>query len=213
MKNIQFVTAVHGNETMPTLALASEGIEQIVGNPAAVAKGVRFIEKDLNASFGAGGNTIEEKRATELDSILDKKRLVIDMHTFSCVSEPFAIVVDLDMIPLASSLGVKHVVYMKHNIKGGHSLINYRQGVSIEVGGHKDSESFEMTKKVLKKLMKDGIKPDKVKLYEVFGRIEEKGEYTNFEEKNGFIPVLYGERAYDSAGFYGLKAREITGTI
>lgn len=213
MKNIQFVTAVHGNETMPTLALASEGIEQIVGNPQAVAKGVRFIEKDLNASFGAGGDTSEEKRATELDSILDKKRLVIDMHTFSCVSEPFAIVVDLDMIPLASSLGVKHVVYMKHNIKGGHSLINYRQGVSIEVGGHKDSESFEMTKKVLKKLMKDGIKPDKVKIYEVFGRIEEKGEYTNFEEKNGFIPVLYGERAYDSAGFYGLKAREITGTI
>lgn len=213
MQKIQFVTGVHGNETMPTLALASEGIDQIVGNPAAIAKGVRFIEKDLNASFGAGGDTSEEKRARELDSLLDKKRLVIDIHTFSCISEPFAIVVDLDMMPLASSLGVKHVVYMKHNIKGGHSLINYHRGVSVEVGGHNDPKSFEITKKVVKKLMKDGIKPDTVKLYEVFGRIEEKGEYINFEEKNGFIPVLYGEMAYDSTGFYGLKAREITGTI
>ncbi len=213
MQKIQFVTAVHGNEIMPTLALASEGIEQIVGNPAAVAKGVRFIEKDLNASFGAGGNTIEEKRARELDSLIDKKRLVIDIHTFSCVSEPFAIVVDLDMMPLASSLGVKHVVYMKHNIKGGHSLINHHPGVSVEVGSHNDPKSFEITKNVVKKVIKDGIKPDKVKIYEVFGRIEEKGEYINFEEKNGFVPVLYGERAYDSAGFYGLKAREITGTI
>jgi len=213
MQKIQFVTAVHGNEIMPTLALASEGIDQIVGNPQAVAKGVRFIEKDLNASFGTSGDTCEEKRARELGKTLDNTKLVVDFHTFSCVSEPFAIVVDLDMMPLASSLGVKHVVYMKHNIKGGHSLINYHQGVSVEVGGHNDPKSFEMTERVVEKLKRDGIKPDKVKVYEVFGRIEEKGEYINFEEKNGFIPVLYGELAYDSAGFYGLKAREITGTI
>jgi hypothetical protein len=198
---------------MPTLALASIGEKQAVGNPLAVARGVRFIEKDLNASFETGGDAYEEKRAKELVKILDPQKLVVDFHTFSCASEPFAIVVDQALIPLASSLGVKHVVYMKHNIKGGHALINHVNGVSVEVGGHKDAESFETTLGIVKRLNKYGIKPAKVKIYEVYGRIEDKGEYMNFQEKNGIIPVLYGERAYDGAGFYGLKAREITGTI
>lgn len=213
MNNIKFVTAVHGNEIMPTLALASIGEPQIVANPRAIARGVRFTEKDMNASFGTGGHLYEEKRARELDDTLDEDILVLDFHSFSIASDPFAIVVDLAMIPLASSLGVKHIVYMKHNIKGGHALIDHHKGVSVEVGEHSDPKSFDMTLQIVKKLKKDGIKPAKVKVYEVYGRIEEKVDYINFKEKNGVIPVLYGERAYDGLGFYGLAAREITGTI
>lgn len=213
MTNVQFVTAVHGNEIMPTLALASIGEPQIVANPRALARGVRLTESDLNASFGKSGDTYEEKRARELDLIIDSEMVVVDFHSFSVESEPFAIVVDLAMLPLASSLGVKHVVYMKHNIKGGHALINHHPGVSVEVGEHNDPKSFDVTMQIVKKLKKDGIKQAKVKVYEVYGRIEEKGEYVNFKKKNGIIPVLYGERAYDGLGFYGMAAREITGTI
>lgn len=213
MKNVQFVTAVHGNEYMPTLALASIGEPQIVANPRALARGVRFTEHDLNASFGTGGVAYEEKRARELDKVMEKGGLVVDFHSFSIKSEPFAIVVDLAMIPLAASLGVRHVVYMKHNIKGGHALIDHHKGVSVEVGQHSDPKSFDMTLEIVKRLSKDGIKPAKVKIYEVYGRIEEKGKYVNFKEKNGIIPILYGERAYDGLGFYGLAATEITGTI
>ena len=117
------------------------------------------------------------------------------------------------MLPLASSLGIKRVVYMKHNIKGGHALINHRSGVSVEVGQHTNPSSFEKTLAIVKKLHINGIKPEKVRAYEVYGRIEEQGEYKNFVEHDGFIPVLYGERAYPDQGFYGLAAREITGTI
>lgn len=213
MKNIQFITAVHGNEIMPTLALASASEPQIVANPRALAQGVRFTEHDLNASFGTKGDSYEEKRARELDQTLEKGKLVVDFHSYSIDSEPFAIVVDLAMLPLASSLGVKRVVYMKHNIKGGHALIDHHRGVSVEVGQHGDPKSFDLTVEIVNRLKIDGIKPAKVKVYEVYGRIEEKGEYINFNEKNGIIPVLYGERAYDGLGFYGLAAREITGTI
>ena len=213
MKNIQFVTAVHGNEIMPTLALASIGEAQIVANPRALAMGVRFTEHDLNAAFATGGESYEEKRARELDQLLEREKLVVDFHSFSIESAPFAIVVDLEMLPLASSLGVEHVVYMKHNIKGGHALIDHHRGVSVEVGRHDDPKSFDKTLQIVKKLKKAVANPGKVKVYEVYGRIEERGNYVNFEEKNGVIPVLYGERAYDSLGFYGLAAREITGTI
>lgn len=213
MKNIQFVTTLHGNEIMPTLALASVGIAQIIGNPRAVAQAVRYTEKDMNASFGTGGNTYEESKARDLVGRLNKDKLVVDFHTFSCESDPFVIIVDTAMLPLASSLGLKHVVYMKHNIKGGHALINHVQGVSIEVGGHKEARSFENTLKIVNRLSRKGINPKKVKVYEVYGRIEKQGEYTNFREQDGMIPVLYGERSYDDQGYYGLTAREITGTI
>lgn len=132
------ITAVHGNEYIPTLVLASMGVEQVVTNPVALAKGVRYTEKDLNASFGTGGKTYEEERARELMEQLDTRASVIDFHTFSCKSDPFA---------------------------------------------------------------------------EVYGRIAKHGKYANFVEEAGMVPVLYGERAYDNLGFYGLAAREITGTI
>lgn len=213
MKNIQFVTAVHGNEVMPTLALASIDEPQIVANPRALAQRVRYTEHDLNASFGTKGKTYEERRAREIDQILEPEKLVVDFHSFSIESEPFAIVVDLAMVPLASSLGVKHVVYMKHNIKAGHALIDHHKGVSVEVGRHSDPQSFEITLGIVRLLKKNGIKPTRVRVYEVYDRITSRGNYINFKEKDGVVPVLYGARAYDGLGFYGLAAREITGTI
>lgn len=213
MKNFQFVTAVHGNEIMPTLALASIGEPQIVANPRALARGVRFVDRDLNASFGMNDDSYEEKRANELSKILDKEKFVVDFHSFSVESEPFVILVDLAMISLASSLGLKHVVYMKHNIKAGHALINYHPGVSVEVGKHRSELAFKQAIEIVEKLNSEGINSGKVRVYEVYDRITEKGEYVNFAQKNGIIPVLYGERAYDGLGFYGLAAREITGTI
>ena len=49
--NLQHVTCLHGNETLPRDVLLAKGIEQIIGNPEAVRKKVRFIDKDLNSAF------------------------------------------------------------------------------------------------------------------------------------------------------------------
>jgi len=81
------------------------------------------------------------------------------------------------------------------------------------VGSHTDPRSFATTLSIVRRLEKYGIKPGKVHVYEVFGRIETQGSYTNFVETEGFVPILYGERAYPDQGFYGLQAHEITGTI
>lgn len=213
-EKLKYVTAIHGNEPMPVFAIASLGISQYVANISALINDSRYIEKDMNTSFGTTGNSVEEVRARELSMELNKvDGLLVDFHTFSCKSIPFAIIVDLAMLPLAASLGVENVVYMKHNIKAGHALINHHPGVSVEVGEHRSAASFEQTRDIVKKLERDGIKAGKVRLYEVYDRITKKGDYVNFKEKNGLIPVLYGERAYDGLGFYGLAAREITGTI
>ena len=109
------------------------------------------------------------------------------------------------MIPLAERAGLGIVVLMTHNIKDGHALINLRNGISVEAGQHGTKESKEMTLRVVENI-KSGEKFP-VKIYEVYDRITEPGEYINFEmHPGGFIPVLSGENAYD---FYGLKAREM----
>lgn len=206
----QFVAAVHGNEPLPHKALKNIGEKYVVGNPLALLFNRRYIQRDLNASFGTIGLAYEQFRAPEVLRQLNKNDLVVDFHTFSCVSAPFAVVVDLAMVPLAASLGVKHVAYMNFNIKKGHALINFRDGVSVEVGGHRDTGSYDLAQAIVARFKTDGIKPKPVKIFEVFGRIEKPGDYTNFvESSDGFVPVLYGEQAYIKQGFYGLKAREV----
>ncbi len=207
MKKIQFVTGIHGNETLPVLALASIGQKQIVANVKALSQNKRFMETDMNASFGREGNTYEETRARRLLPLLDKRKLVIDFHTFSAMSEPFVVLVDLKILNFAKILGFKNIVYMKHNIKKGHALINLRDGVSIEVGNHVDPSSFQRTVDLVNRIKNGPRSLPKIRLYEVFGKIEKPGKYTNFKvHKDGFIPILAGENAYD---FYGLKARII----
>jgi succinylglutamate desuccinylase len=208
---IQYVTAIHGNEQMPTLALATLGEFQTIGNPQALKKDVRFVDCDLNASFGVSGVLYEQRRAPQILAQLDAAKFTVDFHTFSHEMPPFAIVVDLKMLPLAASLGVDKVVYMKHNIKKGHALINYTSGVSVEVGTHRGQESFDLATSIVERLNTDGIRPQPLRVFEVYDRILEPGPYTNFvQAEDGIIPILYGEEVYIKQGFYGLKAREMT---
>lgn len=206
MEKIQFVTGMHGNERLPIIALASFGVDQLVLNVEAVIRGVRCVEKDLNASFGSDGKTYEEKRAREILSMINKKKLIVDLHTFSCKSDSFIIIVDLKMLNFASCLGFKKIVYIKYNFKDGHALINHRSGVSIELGEHNDPKVLRRVKSLLDFL--EGKKVyRKIELYELYGIIDKKGKYKNFRKcKDGFIPVLSGEKAYNH---YGLKARKM----
>ena len=85
---------------------------------------------------------------------------------------------------------------MKHNIKGGHALINHRDGVSVELGEHQDTAAgYELVKTIVQDV---GTKKDNVQeLYEVYDAITEKGGYENFKlYKNAFIPILAGEVSY-----------------
>ena len=200
-----YTTAIHGNEPIPVFSLASIGVNQLICNYQALSQNQRYLKKDMNQSFGTRGNTLEELRAKEILKLIPKSEIVVDLHTMSAKSEPFAIVVDLKMVPLAATTGLKHIVYMSHNIKSGHSLIDHRNGISIEVGNHLDQQSFETTKNIYNNI-KNKIKGS-FTLYEVYGVINKNGKYQNFKmHSSGFIPVLAGETAYN---ILGLKAKII----
>jgi hypothetical protein len=204
-QNLKFVTALHGDEFMPVLALASQNIPQIVANVQALALNKRLIDIDMNKSFNTEGDNYEAKRSKEVLKQISSSDLVIDFHSTSAPTDAFAIVTDLAMVGFASTFGLKHIVYMKHNIKAGHALIDHCNGVSVETGIHGTKESFENTLKIINNARLG--KTFSHTLYEVDGTITEPGEYKNFElYNNDFYPVLAGEKSYD---FYALRAKKI----
>jgi len=198
-----FVTAIHGNETIPSIFLADKGYSQIIANIKAVCLNKRFVVMDLNKSFGCDGKSYEEERAREILKSIPENETVIDFHTTSAKTDPFAIIVDLKMLPLAFTAGLMHVVYMNFNIKEGHALINYRNGISIEAGNNDSLKTYSNMEKIIKNLKQK--KEHKTNVYEVYGIIEKHGKYNNFEKcEEGFFPVFVGEKSYP---FVGLKAR------
>lgn len=94
--HVVFAVLVHGNEVGP-LAAAIQCIEQItqqkihyggkvtfiLANPLAAEKGVRFLESDLNRSFGhlnSKNPTSEQKRALEIMKVIERCDVFFDFH-------------------------------------------------------------------------------------------------------------------------------------
>lgn len=104
--SLTFLGVIHGNETagvavlnevVRMLALQPEflnfSLALIIGNPDAGEKNIRFIERDLNRSFGGRASTTrEEKRAQELEKILAQTEYLVDFHqTKEKAEHPFFI--------------------------------------------------------------------------------------------------------------------------
>lgn len=208
IKKIIFVAGLHGNEKMPVRALTENNIPFVLGNPKACEKNIRFIERDINASFGLSGKEYECIRAEEILNEINEDEFVIDFHTTTNEAQPFVIIIDEKMVPLAKQTGVERVVFMRYNIKKGHALINYRKGISIEVGTHQDQRSYQTTMNIVKNVLNQ--EKHSVVLYEVYDEIRKSGNYENFQEhKDGFIPILAKEPEYEREGLFGLKARKL----
>jgi len=206
MNNAIFICALHGDETAPLLALIEEGLSPLVGNPLAVLKRKRFVEQDLNASFGLSGDSLEERRARELLEKIPADKLVLDFHTFSCESEPFAIIVREEDLELAKRTGIKRIVLFRYDLKGGHALLHHRRGVAVETGKHDTAEAFETARQIARHFTSGALRSE-VELFEVFGVETSPGEYRNFHRHPaGYIPMLAGEKAYP---FAALKARKV----
>ena len=63
----KIITGIHGDEIAPILAMSLLGKQQLIANPKAVLRKKRFIDKDLNASFGIRKNYYEADRAKLLN--------------------------------------------------------------------------------------------------------------------------------------------------
>src|SRR5690606_37520289 len=75
------------------LKLESGSLTLAIGNPEALARGVRGVDHNLNRLFhedvACEPNSIEHRRVQELLPLFDGKSHVLDLHATSAPTEPF----------------------------------------------------------------------------------------------------------------------------
>ena len=204
--SIIFVGGVHGSEPLPLVGLKLAGVAHLVGNPKALEKHTRYVDRDLNRAFeNTHGSDYESGRARYLLEKASPNNFVIDLHTASHVMVPFCVVTDKSMSVLAAMAGIEHVVYFPRttNFISG-SLIHVRRGMVIECGSHVDSEVPKRIVSWIEHLKKGKILV-KPKIFEVFDVIAESGEYEDFVSTGDFYPVFSHTKSHP-----GYKARLVT---
>jgi succinylglutamate desuccinylase len=173
------VTAgLHGNEPAGVCAAqrVMERLEEekpplrgeliaVAGNIAALAKGARYIDHDLNRCWSPANvqdlrardpaeDTSEDKEQRALLEIIDRngnngtRLVVLDLHTTSGETPPFALMSDtLRNRRLAFSLPLPVVLGLEEEVRG--TLLDYlaeegHRGLVVEAGQHDDPDSTEL---------------------------------------------------------------------
>lgn len=166
-KKLCIVTGMHGNEAFlfePLRRYVEEiktetgqvEVVLILANKEAAQREVRYLDQDLNRSFGTQLNDNKETRvAKEITGLCADADLIIDLHshtgkeTFSLVSEG-NVTKELQLFVGALNCGPCIVISLQ--VTGGTSLIeNLPDSLSIETGEHNSPEAVTFARECVKK--------------------------------------------------------------
>lgn len=153
-KTIAIIGALHGDEKVGVEVIRRlkkiidrENIVGIVANEEGLKRGKRFIAQDLNRSFpGNPKGKLEEQIAYKLSKEIKKFDYILDLHSFSCKSKPFAVLTRKTKrhLRLAKASGINKIVFMSPKLASGKALIDHCScGISIETGRHKLESTFK----------------------------------------------------------------------
>lgn len=183
MKTI-FIVLVHGDEQAPLKVIKEHfkgRLKYLVAHPEAFKKNVRYLTTDLNRSFpGRVDGFKEERIVVKLMKKLNYYERVIDLHTATCDTLPFAILTKVteDRLELVSLLGLRRVVCMEKNISLGRALIDHIPiAISVECGNERSPATFNNIKKMLDDYLNNKSIPlKKIEYYTVFEFLTKKTE-------------------------------------
>lgn len=172
-----YVTYTHGDEHPPY-----EIPNALIANPLAKDRNLRYIETDLNRSFGAKTPvSYEEERAVELEKTLKEYDLVVDIHRTTAQTKFCGIITKLEDAVYALPYGVSALVLVE-NIQNSlisrtkHGIaLEYPYGYSLHTGS--------------------------VPLYRVLKFVTAEPNWIDFEETEQGIPYLVNEKAYNGKCF------------
>lgn len=197
----------------------------LVGNPMAVYKNVRYIDEDLNRSFDLKGNGYEVDRASEITEIIEKEGFthVFDIHTSPSTTDIVPIfpggcegVVADEIVNKLSK--AENVVNMpddnsRSSLVGSFGL----GGVGLECPQYEQSSFATLISDGIENLIGQVVCPKLVRaVYDIDGIIPTNIELPNGELKDfdlipelggfAFVPLkMYKEKGY---GHQGLRASE-----
>lgn len=222
-KNILVVAALHGDETFGLKIIAHlraanlPGIETVIAHPEAIAKRKRFLDTDLNRSFGLNSDSREVRIAESIKAQITagKYDLLLDIHTSHADVGELAILAGQSpqLIAVSELLGIKNAVIMPHT-QARHSLIGQfpKIGVSLEYGiGHRSDKLARQVAERIIELSTTGLDhkvSEAIPVFKVLRTISrsEVGDRSlinyKFDKQLGGYPVLSAKDNYpDHRGF------------
>ncbi len=163
---VGLVALVHGNEPAGARALGrllELGVRPVRGalvlilaHPEAAARGVRFLERDLNRVWDRldePADGPELRRARRLRPLLAELDVVLDLHTSRVATPPFLLAGPTDKAAaLARALATPPIVVRDHGHAAGRRLIDWgpfadparpETALLLEAGRHDDPASVD----------------------------------------------------------------------
>jgi succinylglutamate desuccinylase len=228
---IYVVACQHGDEAFGLNVLRhlksyrNKNIITLIAHPEAVAKKIRFIESDINRSFGAFAEiTLESQLANKIVLDIDEHNpdLIIDIHTSTVEVNEVAILAEPNkkVISFAKAIGVNYAAIMPESINQNTLIGQFRdRALSLEfgVGLRSDKLAADVAERINNlSLGRQANQKKTIKVLKI-DRLIEKREAVDVElanyvynEKLGGYPFLTGKDNYaEHAGFLALEASEI----
>jgi hypothetical protein len=203
---ILFIVGVHGEEYKPVQAVKELNIPFLIANEKALAKGVRFIDENLNRCFPGNSETHEGGLAQKICEKMQAYDCVIDIHTTISPTDPFVIVTNETC--LSKYVALPKVVVMGARIADGKALIDFHpNAVSLEFA---HTVSVEEIKGVILETLANIHDKVVVKqeVFEVYDFItEDLGIVGSFEYVQDFYAIMHGKGPYKNK--FGYKGRQM----
>lgn len=226
-KRILIIGATHGNELLGVKLYQRilrkrlpliENIDFLVGNPRAYAAKKRYLESDLNRSYGkVQPVTYEEQRATEIAAYVKQTKpdIVLDMHTTVTVQPPCIILGDLNGEAKRAFLRASHMTKILQVkplgdiLTLGNMVIGYEvanrditprllDDIITDIQNFLDGKTGQATKHLF-------VMSDKIYKKDVTSQVAKT--FVNFEmHALGYVPIMTGnnnsyKRQTDYLGF------------
>lgn len=147
---ILVIGGMHGNERLGVDLVASlqanpvDDVHTLIANPDAVRANTRYIESDLNRSFGdQPDDTLERRRAKEITTSLKNYDIVLDFHNTQTPNNDCCFVgVEADQVvyDAATVLGFNNCIQATYDCinKYASNVIS----VEVSIGGQLDSATY-----------------------------------------------------------------------
>lgn len=208
--SLAVICCMHGDEALGNkvinnifkLKIKKGTLLTVLANPQAYVKKKRFINEDLNRVFPGGAKTYEQKLAKNILKIVKDVDCLVDIHTTTGKTEPFAIIIKNNpkTIKLIKKTGLKNVVVMGKNLASGNSLIDQiDNSFSIEYYSKTATRSFQLglvhTKSVMAELgLTEHRKKTTKRLvyYQVTGVLEKQTNFKVVTKLNNFKLIKKG---------------------
>lgn len=212
LKEILFLTAVHGNEQFSIDVLKkikekfiTDNYSYLIANEEALKKNVRYIDADLNRVAPGQKNSkkYEYSRAYELLKECKKYHYVIDIHGTLAKTGIFTIITNpkLKNIKLANSLPINNIVVWGEKAKKGGPLTRFVDcGLEIECGPKNSVKIKKQLSKVIKIIINQKINfnsklKSKKNLFKVYGKLLKSDLPKNYKLKE-FKKVKIGRESF-----------------